>query len=198
MSEVFDFYRARNTILEILEDRKYPIDTTIKDVSFEEFNIYYEKRQINFHVDKQDEDKNRMYVLFYTDSKTFGKKEYNTLMDSIDTTLPSYSIMIVLKDKLNTIMKRELDGELFHYVQFFFLYELQFNITKHPIVPKHTILSEEQKQEILKRFEAKKENMPIISKNDPVTRYYGGKVGDMFEIIRRTNIGLTYFYRVVK
>lgn len=196
MSEVFEFYRARNTLLEMLEDRKYPIDPSIKDISFEEFNIYYEKRQINFHVDREDGD--RMYVLFYTESKTFGKKEYNTLMDSIDTTLPSYSVIIVLKDKLNTMMKRELEGELFHHVQFFFLYELQFNITKHPIVPTHKLLTEEQKQEVLKKYDSKKENMPIISKNDPVTRYYGGKNGDMFEIIRRTKAGLTYFYRIVK
>ena len=202
MTESYDFYMARKTILEMLEDRKYPIDPTLKDVSFEEFHLFFEKKQIYFHVDaakaSDEEIPHRVYVLFFTESKSFGKKEYQTLVESMDIQVPSYSVIIVLKEKLNTVMKREHGSNLFENVEFFMLNELKFNKTKYPLVPKHTLLMEEEKEEILKRYSAKLSDMPVISKNDPIVRYYGGKSGQMFEITRSTKAGIVKYYRIVR
>jgi DNA-directed RNA polymerase I, II, and III subunit RPABC1 len=199
MTESYDFYLARKTILEMLEDRKYPVDPTLKEVSFEEFHMFFEKKQIYFHVDGEVEGvPHRVYVLFFTESKTFGKKEYQTLMDSMDIDVPSYSVIIILKEKLNTVMKRELASSAFENVEFFMLNELRFNKTKYPLVPEHVLLSEEEKEDILKRYSARQSDMPVISKNDPIVRYYGGKVGQMFKITRKTKAGIVYYYRVIR
>jgi DNA-directed RNA polymerases I, II, and III subunit RPABC1 len=196
MSDLYDFYRARRTILEMLEDRHYPVDPHAKELSFEEFSMFFEKKQIHFQV--ENDEGHVLYVFFYTDPKTFGKKEYSSFLEQVDSTKPSYSLMIVLREKLNTVMKRELEGELFLNTEFFLLHELQFNKTKHPIVPQHIRMTEEEKQEVMKHYSAKLSNMPVISRNDPIVRYYGGKPGEMFRIQRRSSAGLVIYYRVVK
>ena len=45
------------------------------------------------------------------------------------------------------------------------------DITKHTFVLKHVVLSENKKQELLKRYRLKETPLPRIQFNDPVARY---------------------------
>lgn len=58
--------------------------------------------------------------------------------------------------------------------------ELLVNITEHVLVPKHEVLSDEAKKELLTRYRVKESQLPKMLIADPVARYYGlkrGKVG---------------------
>jgi DNA-directed RNA polymerase subunit H (RpoH/RPB5) len=82
-------------------------------------------------------------------------------------------------------------------LQFFQLNELQFNPTKHQLVPPHRKLTPEEGTEIMTKYLVKsKLHMPIILKTDVIAKWHGLKQGDLVEIIRyNENSGKSYYYR---
>ena len=67
-----------------------------------------------------------------------------------------------------------------------------FNITKHRLVPKHIILEEQKKKEIIKLYGNK---LPLIRNDDVVVKFIGAKIGDIIKIIRKNPHSL--YYRIV-
>ncbi|KAF2664449.1 RPB5 subunit of DNA-directed RNA polymerase [Microthyrium microscopicum] len=62
--------------------------------------------------------------------------------------------------------------------------DLIVNITQHELVPKHIMLSPEEKQALLERYRLKHNQLPRILKEDPVARYLALRRGDIVKIIR--------------
>ncbi len=76
--------------------------------------------------------------------------------------------------------------------------ELQYNITKHAYVPKHTLKSKDFKVQLLKDLRIAEARLPRIQKNDPVARYFGAANGDLFQIDRVCNDGkVVPYFRIV-
>lgn len=62
--------------------------------------------------------------------------------------------------------------------------DLMVNITQHVLVPKHVVLSNEEKKTLLLRYHLKDSQLPRIQPGDAVARYYGLKRGQVVRIIR--------------
>ncbi len=62
-----------------------------------------------------------------------------------------------------------------------------FDIFEHALVPKHEILTEKEKNELLSRFKVKPYQMPQIGSTDPAVKAIGAKPGDVLKIIRRSS-----------
>ena len=76
---------------------------------------------------------------------------------------------------------------------------MTFNITKHVFVPKHVILTMEEENEVLDKYQATKNKFPKMSIQDPVAKYYGMKSDQMVKILRNdSEVGLSISYRIVK
>ncbi len=74
----------------------------------------------------------------------------------------------------------------------------KIKIEKHFLVPKHTLCSEKEKQEILKKYSATENEMPKILITDAALIGMDIKIDDMIKIEREDPLmGKTYFYRVV-
>jgi len=71
-------------------------------------------------------------------------------------------------------------------------------VLEHELVPKHEILSEEEKKELLKKYNITEKQLPKILASDPVVKAIGAKPGDVIRIIRNSPVaGRSIYYRIV-
>lgn len=74
----------------------------------------------------------------------------------------------------------------------------QFIIEKHILIPKHTLCTEKEKQQILEKYNATTNEMPKILITDASIANMKIKVNDMVKVERKDSyVGKTNFYRVV-
>jgi len=65
-------------------------------------------------------------------------------------------------------------------------------------VPKHTLLTDNEKQKLLDQYKITLRQLPRILVNDPVIQNLGGKLGDVVEVVRKSTVaGESLYYRVV-
>jgi DNA-directed RNA polymerase subunit H len=73
-----------------------------------------------------------------------------------------------------------------------------FDITKHFLVPKHLILTKEEEETVLKKYNVTKDELPKIKSSDPAIAQHKPKQGDIVKIERRSVYGDSLeYYRVV-
>lgn len=74
----------------------------------------------------------------------------------------------------------------------------EFDIREHELVPKHEILNEKEKEELLKKYGITLRQLPRILISDPMVKVLNAKIGDVIKIIRKSpTAGETVYYRVV-
>lgn len=77
--------------------------------------------------------------------------------------------------------------------------EKKIDIFKSFLVPKHEVLSDKEKKDLLKLFGANTKQLPKILKEDPAVLALGAKTEDVIKITRPSeNAGEAIYYRVVK
>lgn len=70
-------------------------------------------------------------------------------------------------------------------IEHFYISDLLVNITKHQLQPpKIKICTPQEKEEHLAMFNLKKSNLNEITVSDPISRYFGLKIGDVIKITR--------------
>ncbi len=73
-----------------------------------------------------------------------------------------------------------------------------FNIFDHQLVPKHEILQQEEREELLAKYRVHPYQFPAIKTSDPAVKAIGAKAGDIVKITRNsTTAGKYAAYRYV-
>lgn len=74
----------------------------------------------------------------------------------------------------------------------------EFRVHEHVLVPKHEVLSEEEKTAFLKQEGLDEHQLPNILESDAALTGLGAKPGDIIRITRKSpTAGVSYFYRRV-
>lgn len=168
--------KSFKTIIEMLNDRQIDIGDLSKDSANELLEVFVNNNKSLFEVVIND------VKVVYTLSP---KVKWTDLKKYFEDDTPYSLYICVIKDKMsqnNTKMLMNLKVNL----QVFDIRSLQFNISKHSLVPKHEIVrSEEEIKSIIERYSLKsKFQLPIILKSDAMAKYLGLKNGDIVKITR--------------
>jgi DNA-directed RNA polymerase subunit H (RpoH/RPB5) len=84
-----------------------------------------------------------------------------------------------------------------YFVQIIGLPQLVINIVEHVKVPKHKVITEEEKQELLKKYNLTQDKLPRISRDDPMAKYLGMVPGEVVKILRSSPAsGSSEYYRL--
>ena len=169
--------------------------------------------------DKEDEKENKKtYVKFHLE-KTLSVGHINDLIEDLyvlgvggeigGTGLSANANDTVLteKDTLIIITKQEIKtmnqvlNQLFlqgRFIVLLSLDRLQFNILNHQYVPSHTILSDDEVGEMMKKYNVmEKSQLPDISRYDPVALAIGMRPGEVCSIDRPSKSAISsLYYRV--
>lgn len=93
--------------------------------------------------------------------------------------------IIIWSEKMSPAAKKTLiEMQSDYHLEDFAEADLLVNITKHFLVPKHTIMSREEKNALIQRYRLKDTQLPRILITDPVARYYGMRRGQVMRIER--------------
>ena len=109
------------------------------------------------------------------------------------------ALIIVTKQEVKTM--NQYLNQLFlqgRFIVLLSLDRLQFNILNHQYVPPHTILSKEETDDMMKKYNvADKSQLPDISRYDPVALAIGMRPGDVCKIDRPSKSAIhSTYYRV--
>jgi len=199
LQEKQTLYKVRNTVLEMLSDRGY-IVPDIENISFEEFVIKYNNKNIDIFIDNEIK-KEKAYIHFHNEIKNFSKNDLKNIMQNIISKYNDQNInlILILREKENSAISKELSKDTYKNVEIFLRKNMVFNVTKHVYVPKHIILTKDEEREVLEKYYTTKGKLPKMPKSDPIAKYYGMKSEQVCKIIRKSpEVGEYVYYRVVR
>lgn len=202
-------YKARNNILDILEQTGYNVDD-FKEFSMQELHSIIQNNQLDICVSRDDNEDNnigkKVLVHFYEvlskNNKTLRDKNIDNLIEEV------FYIQQQLQanDRLIIVVNDDPNDTLINYlklqweknnilVNVISLKRLQFNILEHKMVPNHVILSNKDKDEFYEKYNIVNiKQIPEISRFDPVAQVIGIKPGEICEIKRPSKTAIDALY----
>ncbi|KAH0731538.1 hypothetical protein KY289_002726 [Solanum tuberosum] len=106
-------------------------------------------------------------------------------------------ILIIENPMTNPAMKVVEDSPF--KTEIFQITDLLVNITKHVLKPKHELLTNAEKEQLLKKYNLEEKQLPRMSQKDAIARYYGLEKGQVVKVtysneIIETHIALTSYF----
>ena len=206
MDETQFLFNSWKTCLEIANDRGFKVDDNYNKVSINEFKFMINDKDSNIDIIcyEHEKDVNHMiYIKFILALKikpSSIKDIYEEINDKISDT-KKVDIILILKSKPNNSILKLQKDKSYTNIQIYWCKQLQFNVTKHELVPIHKKLCEEDSKDVLKRYSLTgKHQLPLLLKDDVISKYYNFKSGDIIEITHtNTSQNREYtFYRCVR
>jgi len=194
--ELSRLFKVWKTLNQMMKDRGYEINKEEYKDWFSDIKDKKAMRGVFTKIDKNDGKKIITYYQYFPDQKINSDSIKNYLEVMKDSKVNSG--IIIISGKLSQQAKQkvqDINKEL--QIEIFTVNELVVNITEHELVPKHILLSKEDKDLLLKRYKIKENQLPKILVTDPVARYLGLKRGDVVKIIRESETAGRYItYRI--
>ena len=191
-------YRVWKTLNKMMEDRGYIIEENYSQISYQDWLLKNNNKSTlnGIFYKKVGENIVRLYFEYLEGLKLIANDIGSFFSKMKDAKADSG--IIVISGILSSQAKQKLaDINIELQVECFNISELMVNITEHAYVPKHILLTEEEKKELMKRYRIKDSQLPKILHNDPVAKYLGLKRGDVVKIIRSSETAGKYVtYRI--
>ena len=151
---------------------------------------------------QQDLPGKKIYVHFIFNMKNSkSSKEiedtYETIKKSNNMNIDDHIVFVIFNDINEKIQNLELE---YDNITIFNYKKLMFNIIEHEYVPIHEKLSPTEKVKLLSDFMIKSyDKLPLLSKQDPVCRYYNFRQNDVVRITRPSSSNKSHIlYRFIQ
>lgn len=193
--DVTRLFRVRRTVLEMLSDRGFAVLNSDEDLNLSRENFETQFQASNYNREsltmlrtKRDDDQEQIFVFFPDEErgKALGVAPISDKSERMEHDGVRRAIL-VLQTGLTPPAKNAIEklsaGDRC-VMEVFLENELLVNITRHELVPKHEVMTPEEKSRLLVRYKLKESQLPRIQKTDPVARYYGLNHGQVVKISR--------------
>ena len=203
-STIISIYNSRKHLLEILEERGFSI-ANYSNFSITDVGILTENNQLDMLLENSTINK-KIYVKYYVTKLIKPQNIYDIVEDlfHLESILEKKDdLMIVIKDEPNDTLLENIKDIWTSdkiYISLVNIKRLQFNILKHTLVPKHTILTDDEKELFMKKYNIlDNSQIPDISYFSPVSIVIGLRPNDVVKIERASRTSITSdFYRICK
>jgi DNA-directed RNA polymerase subunit H (RpoH/RPB5) len=203
-NRILSVYKSRNTILEQLEEQGYAVTDYI-GFSINETDTMFTNDQLDMLLETTQEPKKKTYVKYYLTNKQLKPQNLDDMIEDLfvieGVLTKSDNLVIVLDDEPNqTIIKRaqylfDHDGI---FVVLHNIKRLQFNVLKNRLVPKCTIINENDMNDLKKKYNIKDNSQfPEISRFDPQALAMCVRPGEVCKFDRNSATAMQYdYYRI--
>ncbi|KAK3009794.1 hypothetical protein RJ639_015157 [Escallonia herrerae] len=199
-TESHRYYLSRRTVLEMLRDRGYAVADSEIELSLEGFRSIHGQApdidRLQISASHESDPRDKILVIFCG----MGVVKVNSIR-SIATQIMnkdslSRLILIVQNHITNQAMKAV---DLFSFkVEIFQITDLVVNVTKHVLKPKHRVLTDDEKQKLLKKHNLEEKQLPRMLQKDAIARYYALEKGLVVEVTYSGEVTGSYVtYRCV-
>ena len=203
-STIISIYNSRKNLLEILEERGFSV-ANYSNFSITDVGILTENNQLDMLMENSTINK-KIYVKYYVTKLIKPQNIYDIVEDlfHLESILEKKDdLMIVIKDEPNDTLLENIKDIWTSdkiYISLVNIKRLQFNILKHILVPKHTILTDNEKELFMKKYNIlDNSQIPDISYFSPVSIVIGLRPNDVVKIERASRTSITSdFYRICK
>lgn len=207
---ISQIFQSRKVVLELMEAQGFDVSGYNK-FSVSEVNAMKQNNQLDMLLEtkaaseeatskaddsKADDSKasmvpKKVYIRYYL-GKTIRPAHLQEMIEDLfyltETLQKQDTLYIILKEHVNESLLNELkdiwerDG-IFIVIET--LKSLQFNVLKHAYVPPHSVMSEEEVEQVMKAYNiTNKADFPDISRFDPPARAIGLRPGQVCKIVR--------------
>ena len=196
--KIIEIYKSRNNLLDILKLRGYNTES-YTGFSINEISTLYNTSQLDMLINGD----KKVYIKYFIDKTLRPNNIYEIIDDlyNVENMLEEKdTLLFIVKDEPSENLQK-LQSVIFEQDKVFVIVinidRLQFNILNHSMVPYHRILTEDEKQKVIEKYNIVNNNIPEISRFDPVAQVIGIRPGEYCEIQRpsKTSI-MSYFYRI--
>jgi DNA-directed RNA polymerase subunit H (RpoH/RPB5) len=214
-NQIVQIYKSRQNILSILESiYEYDIGD-YNGFTFNEIDAMYKNNQLDMlltHkiVDNNQEKTNKTYIKYHmsatgqmatTINEAAIKNIVEDLYQESDTLTNADCLFIIMEGDPNDSMVNLLKFMYNNDGKFIIVYNikrLQFNILEHSLVPKVTILTNDEVNDFKKKYNVTTvKDMPEISRFDPQAQAICLRPGQICKFIRNSPTTMeTPYYRI--
>lgn len=167
-----NIYKRYLNVYRMLIDRKYHVPSQL---TYDEFQLQYGNHSNNIIINGND------YNVIIIQNKKFKKKLYTKIVKNIKI---RKLIIIIIDPKIEKRHIKIINEDTNHDTELIESVYFNFHLTKHEAVPLHILHKDSsilEKQSTLKLMD-----LPRILISDPLSKWYGAKPNQIFEI-HRTN-----------
>ncbi|KAG0457944.1 hypothetical protein HPP92_022801 [Vanilla planifolia] len=178
-------FLARRTILEMLRDRGYVVAPAELDLTLSSFRSVYgempdlERIRISTNLIS---DPSKKILVFFCGTEPVKLATVQHIFNRFGKE-KLHRMILVFQNKPTSKARECTENFPLYKVETFQITELLVNITKHVLMPKHEITTEEEKQKLLKKYNVKDHQLPRMLEKDAVSRYYGLEKGTVVKVI---------------
>lgn len=201
---VSDIYKSRTTLCIQLEKRGFNMEQ-YKNFGISEINTLLKMEQLDMVVG-HNENEHKCYIKYYLE-KPLKKNQIEEDIERLfneEKVLKKENndeIIYITSNDPNDVLKKYLELHYYRTKLFVSVYNfnrLLYNVLDHSMVPKHRVLTAEEKKEVFEKYNIlNNSQVAEISRFDPVAVAIGIRPDELCEIERKSINAITsYYYRI--
>lgn len=201
-SELISIYNSRRTLLEVMATLGYNVDD-YNSFSMNEIEAMNKNAQLDMLIESTDK---KIYIKYMLNAKAIRLK---ASIEELIEELFDLETVLQKSDTLVVIVNDEPNDTLIEKITYWYdsrgifvvvhnIKRLQKNILKHTMVPKHTVLNDDQVLELKRTYNLTDvKQLPEIGRFDPVALLICMRPGQVCHIARKSVTAVVSdYYRV--